>query len=43
MTFHCIPGIWEDGWGFEVSAAFVVTAAGGKPFYDFPERLTVKP
>jgi len=43
MTFHCIPGIWEDGWGFEVSAAFVVTPSGGKPFYDFPERLTVKP
>ena len=43
MTFHCIPGIWEDGWGFEVSAAFAVTTLGGKPFYDFPERLTVKP
>jgi Xaa-Pro aminopeptidase len=42
MTFHCIPGIWEDGWGFEVSAAFVVTPSGGKPFYDFPEALAVK-
>jgi len=42
MTFHCIPGIWEAGWGFEVSAAFVVTPSGGKPFYDFPEALAVK-
>jgi Xaa-Pro aminopeptidase len=42
MTFHCIPGIWEAGWGFEVSAAFVVTPSGGKSFYDFPEALAVK-
>lgn len=42
MTFHCIPGIWEDGWGFEVSAAFVVTASGGRPFYAFPEELAIK-
>src|SRR5579885_936221 len=42
MTFHCIPGIWEDGWGIEISAAFAVTAKGGVPFYDFPEDLVVK-
>jgi Xaa-Pro aminopeptidase len=43
MTFHCIPGIWEEGWGFEVSAAFAVTeGGGGRPFYDFPEALAVK-
>ena len=42
MTFHCIPGIWQDGWGIEISAAFVVTAGGGKAFYDFPEDLVVK-
>jgi ectoine hydrolase len=42
MCFHCIPGIWEEGWGFEVSAAFVVTPVGGKPFYDFPEALAIK-
>jgi ectoine hydrolase len=42
MTFHCIPGIWEDGWGIEISAAFVVGESGGKAFYDFPEELVVK-
>ncbi len=42
MTFHCIPGIWEDGWGIEISAAFVVTERGGKALYDFPEELVVK-
>jgi ectoine hydrolase len=42
MTFHCIPGIWEDGWGIEISAAFVVAGSGGKTFYDFPEELVVK-
>jgi hypothetical protein len=30
------------GWAFEVSAAVVVTAAGGKPFYDFREALAVE-
>ena len=42
MTFHCIPGIWEDGWGIEISAAFAVGESGGKAFYDFPEELVVK-
>jgi ectoine hydrolase len=42
MTFHCIPGIWEDGWGIEISAAFVVTDGGGAALYDFPDNLVVK-
>ncbi len=42
MTFHCIPGIWLDDWGFEVSTAFRFGAAGAEPFYDFPEDLFVR-
>lgn len=42
MTFHCVPGIWEDGWGFETSVAFVVSQNGSRSFYDFPEDLMVK-
>lgn len=42
MAFHCIPGMWLDNWGLEVSTAFQVTKAGAKPFYEFPEELYVK-
>jgi ectoine hydrolase len=42
MTFHCIPGLWEDGWGIEISAAFVVTERGAVALYDFPDELVVK-
>jgi len=42
MTFHCIPGMWLDDWGFEVSTAFQVTTGGAKPFYNFPEELHVR-
>jgi Xaa-Pro aminopeptidase len=43
MCFHCIPGIWQDGWGIEISAPFVVTAKGAERLSDFPEQLVVKP
>ena len=42
MTFHCIPGIWQDGWGIEISAAFVVTDRGADRFSNFPDELVVK-
>ncbi len=42
MCFHCIPGVWQDGWGIEISAAFVVTATGAERFCTQPEELTVK-
>ncbi len=43
MCFHCIPGIWQDGWGIEISAAFVVTSGGAERLCELPEALTVKP
>ena len=42
MCFHCIPGIWMDGWGIEISAPFVVTDGGAQRFSELPEELHVK-
>ncbi len=42
MTIHCIPGIWYNDWGVEISECFRVTEHGGEPFTDFPRRLFVK-
>jgi ectoine hydrolase len=42
MCFHCIPGIWLDGWGIEISAPFVVTDSGARRFSEIPEELFVK-
>jgi Xaa-Pro aminopeptidase len=42
MTFHCIPGIWQDGWGIEISAAFVVTPTGAQRFSSFADDLVTK-
>ncbi|MFC3227975.1 M24 family metallopeptidase [Marinibaculum pumilum] len=42
MCFHCIPGIWGDGWGVEISETFVVTAAGGERLCNVSQELVVK-
>lgn len=42
MTFHCIPGIWMDDWGIEISECFLVTERGAEPFCDVPRQLFVK-
>jgi Xaa-Pro aminopeptidase len=42
MTFHLIPGIWEEKVGFEVDATIRVTEGGYEPLYEFPNRLFVK-
>jgi ectoine utilization protein EutD len=43
MTIHCIPGIWMDDWGIEISECFRVTDKGGEPFCKVPRQLFVKP
>lgn len=43
MCFHCIPGIWQDDWGIEVSEAFRITENGAVPFANTPRQLFVKP
>ncbi len=42
MTIHCIPGIWVDDWGIEISEPFRVTDTGGEPFCAIARQLFVK-
>jgi ectoine hydrolase len=42
MTFHMIPGMWMEDWGYELSETFRVTDGGAECFCSFPRQLTVK-
>ena len=42
MTLHCIPSIWMDDWGIEISESFRVTATGHDTLCNFPRELVVK-
>ena len=42
MTFHFMPGIWLDEFGFENSEPFYVTEDGCETFVDFPRKLFIK-
>lgn len=42
MTFHFMPGIWSDKFGFENSEPFRVTETGYETFVNFPRKLFVK-
>jgi len=42
MTFHLIPGIWQDDWGIEISETFRVTIDGYELLTDFPRELVIK-
>ncbi|WP_227764787.1 M24 family metallopeptidase [Zhaonella formicivorans] len=42
MTFHMIPGIWQDDYGVEISEPFRVTEKGCELFVNFPRKLFVK-
>lgn len=39
MTFHIIPGIWQDDVGVEISETFHVTANGAETLAEFPREL----
>lgn len=41
MCFHCIPGIWQEGWGIEISAPFIVGERGAERLSKLPEELAV--
>jgi ectoine hydrolase len=41
MCFHMILGMWMDGWGFETSESFRVTAKGSECFTKVPRGLKV--
>ena len=42
MTFHFMPAIWFDDWGFETTESIQVTPAGGKCLSNVPRQLLVK-
>ncbi|MBO1000462.1 M24 family metallopeptidase [Bacillus sp. SD075] len=42
MTFHLIPGIWLDNYGFEASEAIRVTETGCETFANLPRQLYIK-
>ncbi len=42
MTFHFMPGIWLDDFGFECSEPFRVTEDGCETFCNFPRKLFLK-
>ncbi|MCM3392711.1 M24 family metallopeptidase [Cytobacillus oceanisediminis] len=42
MTFHLIPGIWLDQYGFEASESFRVTENGCETFAELPRHLYIK-
>ncbi|MBI0577858.1 M24 family metallopeptidase [Neobacillus cucumis] len=42
MTFHLIPGLWLDKYGFEASESVRVTETGCETFAKFPRDLALK-
>ena len=42
MTFHCIPGMYFDDFGVEISEALRVTETGCETLANFPRRLFIK-
>ncbi|WP_026575766.1 M24 family metallopeptidase [Bacillus sp. UNC438CL73TsuS30] len=42
MTFHLIPGLWLDKYGFEVSESIRITETGCETFAKMPRELTLK-
>ncbi|MCM3584395.1 M24 family metallopeptidase [Mesobacillus maritimus] len=42
MTFHLIPGIWLDDYGFEASESIRITENGCETFASLPRQLFVK-
>jgi ectoine hydrolase len=41
MALHIIPGMWTDGFGYEMSEPVVVTDTGVERLTDLPQELTV--
>ena len=42
MTFHFMPGIWQDDWGIEITESVLVTETGYELLVDFPRQLFTK-
>jgi ectoine hydrolase len=43
MTFHFMPGLWMQDWGFEITESILIRDEGpAEPLADYPRRLFVK-
>jgi len=42
MTFHFMPGIWQDDWGMEITESILITQTGVETLCNFPRQLFVK-
>ncbi|MCC4118192.1 ectoine hydrolase DoeA [Aromatoleum toluclasticum] len=42
MTFHFMPGIWQDDWGLEITESILITDTGVETFCNTPRKLFVK-
>ena len=42
MTFHFMPGVWQDDWGLEITESILITPTGVETFCNTPRRLFVK-
>ncbi|MCZ4307100.1 ectoine hydrolase DoeA [Zoogloeaceae bacterium G21618-S1] len=43
MTFHFMPGLWQDDWGLEITESILITDTGVEPLCNTPRKLFVKP
>lgn len=42
MTFHFMPGLWQDDWGIEITESILITEEGAETLCDYPRKLLVK-
>ncbi|KAA3654312.1 MAG: ectoine hydrolase DoeA [Proteobacteria bacterium] len=42
MTFHFMPGLWQDDWGLEITESILITDTGVETFCNTPRQLFVK-
>lgn len=43
MTFHFMTGLWQKGWGFEITESIVITDGAPELLADVPRQLLVRP
>ncbi|PHO11084.1 ectoine hydrolase DoeA [Malaciobacter canalis] len=42
MTFHFMPGIWQEDWGIEITESILITDTGYESLCDYPRKLFFK-
>ncbi|GGA93252.1 M24 family metallopeptidase [Agarivorans gilvus] len=42
MTFHLMPGVWQDDWGMEITESIHITDSGVELLSNFPRKLFIK-